>query len=215
MADSGARTGPVLIGLAGKAGAGKNWIAERLRVLNYQDWYNKPEAYKQTYPTCRSYVGSFAKRLKDTCSVMFNIERGLFDTTDGKASMTKHRWPERFNKGGFMSVREIMQVFGTDIVRDQWDQQFWINATIDDVKRSTADLYIIADVRFANEEKAVREAGGTTVRIVGREYCGVPQHASEAMEFDTMAVIDNSPDRDFIELDRALQTVLAFAKSRV
>ena len=89
-------------------------------------------------------------------------------------------------------VRRMLQRFGTEVGRDQWGEDFW-------VQRATGDLHpgdavVFTDVRFPNEAAAVAALGGIVVEIrrpgVHLEAT-VAAHASEAMAFDRDAVVVN------------------------
>lgn len=75
------------------------------------------------------------------------------------------------------SPREIMQLFATEYVRKaQWD--YWVQRLIADI--STYERVLIADVRFPNEEKAIRDAGGKIIKIVKIDApLVIDGHASE------------------------------------
>jgi len=130
----------LVIGLVGKRGAGKDTVADFL-VQNH------------------GFVKlSFAEPLKRVCRELYCLseeqlhERGLKETTD-------ERWG--------MSPREIMQVVGTDVVRRQLGDDFWVrhlDARIRALAPGTARV-VISDVRFEIEADFVRDAGGFLVRI--------------------------------------------------
>ena len=49
--------------------------------------------------------------------------------------------------------RELLQTLGTDIIRKEIDENFFVNRTIDDIKvyKYYFDVIILSDVRFPNE----------------------------------------------------------------
>ena len=123
-----------------------------------------------------------------------------------------------------LSAREIMQVVGTDVMRHGHlnyvnnnlekeirlflqkkfgagvmpYQDLWIDLAIMDIKvaktRKEADVFIVSDVRFHNEVKAIKAAGGKLVRLYRDTDCeeSIP-HPSE-MEMEEM----KNKDFDFV-----------------
>ncbi|MCK9429980.1 MAG: hypothetical protein M0R17_08240, partial [Candidatus Omnitrophica bacterium] len=75
------------------------------------------------------------------------------------------------------TVRELLQLFGTEVGR-QIHSDFWINALFADYKlidhrtmqdpddsNITYPSWIITDLRFPNELKAIEDRGGITIRV--------------------------------------------------
>jgi hypothetical protein len=75
------------------------------------------------------------------------------------------------------TVRELLQLFGTEVGR-QIHSDFWVNALFSDYKHLATNwdcdgnetigyepAWIITDVRFPNELKAIKDRGGITIRI--------------------------------------------------
>jgi hypothetical protein len=92
-----------------------------------------------------------------------------------------------------MTVRQLLQELGTDAVRNGLHPDSWVNALMSGYVPATAH-WIITDVRFPNEFKAIQEKGGLLVRI-NRPMMPDNTHPSETAldegyEFDV--IIDNS-----------------------
>jgi hypothetical protein len=81
-----------------------------------------------------------------------------------------------YHKPGPMTSREILQFFGTDIMRKMWEP-VWVSKCLKDIKREGSLLAIIADIRFPNEVAAVEEAGGFVCRLTRQVF--EDAHASE------------------------------------
>ena len=64
---------------------------------------------------------------------------------------------EKFKKstitffGGELTGRELLQRFGTDVLRDTYDKNIWVNQFIKKVNQSTSDYILVTDCRFDNE----------------------------------------------------------------
>jgi hypothetical protein len=71
------------------------------------------------------------------------------------------------------TVRSLLQRYGTEAHRDVFGRDFWLDAAlpwggIDGRDRHYDDaLYVVTDVRFANEAQRVRDLGGMVVLVVG------------------------------------------------
>lgn len=76
------------------------------------------------------------------------------------------------------SPRTFLQRLGTDAVRNNIADDFWVKATLRKMKDSTKTKFVVTDVRFPNEANAIREAGGRLFRL-DRECAGAGNHASE------------------------------------
>ena len=79
-------------------------------------------------------------------------------------------------RSGHMSVREILQILGTDVFRNTFDNAVWIRALERDVLTGSSSLVLIDDVRFDGELEAVARMGGAVIRFEG---CGRGGHESE------------------------------------
>jgi len=151
---------------------------------------------------------AFADSLKEMCIDAFGLDPKLtFGTQDDKLTLTKSRWdtislpaskrieyrdkaidPEK----EFLSIREILQIMGTDIMRS-FDDNVWINLTFAKIEKYAVRPYsVITDVRFKNEAKAIEEAGGMVIRL-RRNETQESAHPSE-LEMDSYPfkhIIDN------------------------
>jgi hypothetical protein len=67
--------------------------------------------------------------------------------------------------GVFMTGRKFLQVFGTDCVRDNIHQDFWVFQGMKEFEARPEKVIIIPDTRFPNEYKAIKDAGGYVIRI--------------------------------------------------
>lgn len=82
-------------------------------------------------------------------------------------------WPT-----GRMTARQVMQVFGTDIMR-KWDPDIWVRPCVKAIKESKNRLILITDVRFINEVGAIRKLGGKIIRLTHDPAEKTDKHASE------------------------------------
>ena len=75
-----------------------------------------------------------------------------------------------------LSIRQILQFFGTDIMRRFFGNELWIHTTLN----SKNNNLIIADQRFIIENKTVSESKyQTTITHIIRDGCTAGLHSSE------------------------------------
>lgn len=84
----------------------------------------------------------------------------------------------------FPEVRELLQRMGTEVGRELYGENFWVDMAMKQIKYNTiahkeVGDYVITDVRFPNEEAAVHRAGGRLFRIERPGTGAVNPHASE------------------------------------
>lgn len=79
---------------------------------------------------------------------------------------------------GPMTIREVLQIMGTDIFRERVYEQVWAEAPFRQPWKES-DVVLIPDCRFPNEKEIVEANGGIVIRI--------NRTRPEAMEADTHA----------------------------
>lgn len=155
----------MIIGIAGKAGAGKDTTGRMLASLlsnpnlSWNMYWDSDIAFQQQH-----FVVHYADLLKEIAAPMLNM---LFDNFNDQE--VKQRYIDWLG----MTVREFLQKLGTG-VRNAIDQEFWVKALFN----TYTDNIIIADVRFPNEVEAIKERGGIVFRIE-RPGAGAGNHVSE------------------------------------
>ncbi|MFW6173643.1 MAG: hypothetical protein ACOC5T_07855 [Elusimicrobiota bacterium] len=169
----------LIIGLSGKKQAGKNTVCDFLknRILSEDSIFS--------CHNCKIY--SFADPLKRFCiDIMGLTEKQCYGTDEEKNSLTIYKWDNLFfdigkkyaNDGylpsGHMTSRHIMQVFGTDIMRNMFDEDIWVNATLKMIHSQMThknDIAFISDVRFPSEVNAVHnEKDGYIIRLTRKVF---------------------------------------------
>jgi hypothetical protein len=139
----------MIVGFVGFISAGKDTAADYL--VNYHEFRRD----------------SFASTLKDAVAAVFGWDRTLLEGRTKEA----RAWREQVdtwwaNRLGFpdLTPRWVLQFWGTEVLRGAFHDQIWI-ASLENKIRKTRDNIVISDVRFPNEIKAIRNAGGTVIRI--------------------------------------------------
>lgn len=97
------------------------------------------------------------------------------------------------------SPRHALQTLGTEWGRQLVGPNIWVNATVAQAK--LWDAVVIADVRFENEARAIREAGGSIYKVVRLDLVPTDPHTSEAhidnIEVDGVLLNDFDTAEDF------------------
>lgn len=152
-----------IIAFAGRKQSGKTTSALMVKDF-YSQFYTDEEDIK---------IYNFADTLKqDICMNILNMsyDQCYGDDTD-KNELTDLEWD-----GKKMTSREVMQFIGTDIFR-KMKQNVWADATINKIKKDSPKLAIIADCRFPNEVKSVKDAGGIILKLMLNPFNS--DHSSE------------------------------------
>ena len=136
----------MLIGVVGLIGSGKGTVADRLEQKH------------------KFRKDSFAKSLKDAVSSMFNWDREMLEgkTDESRAWREKPDvfWSKRFGKD--VTPRWVLQYFGTEVMRQGMHDSIWIDSCM---ARYDGKPTVIADTRFENEIKIIREMGGSILLV--------------------------------------------------
>ena len=146
-----------LIGLAGKAGAGKDTVADYL--------WEKEGAIKI----------AFADALRAAACSIFGLDHRNFLDRDLKEAEVEY-WG--------MTPRRMLQLLGTEATKPVFGDDIWLKrwCLSYSLVRDT-DHVVVPDVRFDVEAEALRRLGGIIVHIV-RPGSGLPgatgEHSSEA-----------------------------------
>lgn len=200
----------MLIGLNGQLGSGKDTVYERAVELVAQ--YNEEQGYPQV-PVQRV---SFADKLKDSAAALFGVDRQFFE--DFKNDERVQIQIVAYDKKGApptgtyqsMSVRTMLQRYGTESHRDIFGDDFWVNQALYNVSHNTS-LVFVTDVRFPNEVDGIKKIGGSLWKVVGPNDTDNPTHASEQILpehlFDVI-VMNKVRDDDFASLDATIVRLL-------
>ena len=139
----------MIIGICCLIGSGKDTIA---------DYLIKEHTYEKL---------SFADKLKDSVSTMFDWDRELLDgkTADSRA------WREEKDKywsnetGKEITPRLVLQLFGTECMRNGLYDGIWVSLTKKKILDNPHTNFVIPDVRFPNEAKMLYETSGNVWRV--------------------------------------------------
>ena len=139
----------MIIGFVGLIGSGKDTAADHLVTA----WDFKRD--------------SFANTLKDAVACVFGWDRTLLEGRTKEAREWREQvdtwWAKRLVLPD-LTPRWVLQHWGTEVLRGAFHDEIWI-ASLENKMRKTRDNIVISDVRFPNEIAAIRNAGGTVIRI--------------------------------------------------
>jgi len=193
----------IIIGLCGKKQTGKSSSYKFIEKIS-GDRYSVDKL-------------SFASKLKNLTADVFGVDfEMLVGTDEEKDSPTYLKWhdvgphiksdfygpvfSEPENK--YVTHRELLQLVGTNLFRAV-RQNIWVECLQRSIKESTADIIIIDDARFPNELEALKNSGGTLVKLYRNTYS--PNSANHSSE----TALDHLPDEyyDFVIFDRNQRTM--------
>lgn len=145
-------------------------------------------------------VYHFADPLKEMAINLFGLNPAhVYGTDDDKNQLIDISWdslPNNDNKTGLMTVREFLEYFGTKIVR-KIKNEAWSRYSLNRIIGEQSQIAIVPDVRFPNEVKAIKDAGGVVIRLTRNIFDSdaEPETALDKNKFDWSIfdlVIDNS-----------------------
>jgi hypothetical protein len=166
----------MVIGLSGYAQSGKDAVAQIL-VENY--------GYKRV---------AFADAIRNAIYTLNPIITGanirLVDYVEELGWETAKKHPE---------VRRLLQVMGTEIGRQLFDDSVWIEKALGNAEPH--DKIVVTDVRFPDEAENIKWLFGEVWRINRPTVVSVNEHISESAlddwQFDR--VINNDGDMSHLE----------------
>jgi hypothetical protein len=139
----------MILGVTGLIGSGKDTVADYLCTFH---------GFKRV---------SFAASLKDAVSAVFGWDRELLEGSTKFSREWREQkdawWSERLNME--ITPRWVLQYWGTEVLRNNFHKDIWV-ASVENKLRQSKDNIVITDCRFVNEVNAIKNAGGTTMRVV-------------------------------------------------
>jgi len=176
----------MLIGICGKAGAGKDTVGDYL---------------KRHYGFNGIALADPIKRLvKD----VFVLDDHTVYNREAREQPLE-QWDE-------WSVRKLLQFVGTELFREKIDDAIWVKSLWYRIKDSDEN-YVVTDVRFPNELRFFVDNCGDeflSIKVTRPGYdgtVGLVGHASEAFDLETEVVISNegSVEKLYAKVDDILQ----------
>jgi hypothetical protein len=144
----------MIVGLSGYAQSGKDTVAELL-CLNYK--YHR-----------RAFADPMRDAIYTLNPIVFNLNSRVADLVDEYGWDVAKANPE---------VRRLLQVFGTDVGRKMFNENFWVDIALAGL--NPEHRVVLSDVRFPNEAEAIKNLGGQVWRINRHNHAPVNGHKSE------------------------------------
>lgn len=162
---------PIIIGLAGPAGSGKDSVRSVLELQH-------------------DFAGiSFADPMRDMLRTL------LVSTGSSDEYLTRRDLKETPIPGLGVSYRHMAQTLGTEWGRQCLHPEFWLRTahnTLAFLRGQGYCHFVVSDVRFANEAEWVRNQGGEIWLLDRPGTAPVRAHISEARPFEADRVIANN-----------------------
>lgn len=155
--------GTSVIAFSGKAGSGKTTSTDYL-LKTYPDKYVKINFKDAMVEEMRRI---FPQTLRMMSLSSENYEFGIRTVDD----LFTHKPPE---------MRALMQEFGTELRRGD-DPDYWVKAWMRKANKviSEGKVIVVDDLRFLNEEKAIRGLGGMVIKVSRNDITDTGTHISE------------------------------------
>ena len=196
-----------LIGISGKAGAGKDlvgviiqYLVHTTGIINMEYWedFKNKSTFNQIVFS-QYVIKKFADKLKTLVCLLIGYTREQLEDRVLKEQELGEEW--WYYKGRNNSLipynqtskrstedlikptpRLLLQLSGTDLFRKQLHPNTWVNASFANYLNNA---WIFTDVRFPNELEAIKKRKGITIRVnrglverTGKMIQG-PEHISE------------------------------------
>lgn len=158
----------MIIGVAGYARAGKDTVA---------DYLVEKHGFTKL---------SFAEPIREAL-VRLNPSIKIMEQVHVPLAYAVNQWGWELLKELSPEVRPLLQRMGTEVVRDMFGQNFWVDYAMS--KTSAHEKVVIADVRFQNEANAIKSHG--VLWRVEREGVGPAndhpsEHALDGYSYDAV-----------------------------
>jgi hypothetical protein len=182
----------LIVGLSGRKQSGKDTVANY--VVNHF-----PERQSSVaQPSVKLY--SFAHLLKkNLCMDILGLSWEQCNGTDEqKNTKTNYKWSDfpldmrknhtrtemvrgterKIYLSGHMTARQVMQFVGTDMFREYFGENIWVEATLKQIQKDDTSICIVTDARFPSEVNSIIYNDGIVIRL-NRNIFPEDSHASE------------------------------------
>lgn len=179
-----------IISINGKVGSGKDTVGKFIQYLMWKDRVERG-IERNFHWTVRDFlegraverasnwkIKKFATKLKQIACMMLGCTMEQLENQEFKASPLPDQWQTEYPllESDKKTYRWFLQTLGTESTREMIHGNFWINGLFTDYKinnhkegvtYSTEDFpnWIITDLRFPNELRAIKKHDGITIRV--------------------------------------------------
>ncbi|AGM46904.1 hypothetical protein AD45P2_00435 [Alteromonas phage vB_AmaP_AD45-P2] len=151
----------IIIGLAGKKGAGKDYTADVIQSVC--------ENHSLTV-----YRTSFAEPVKNMLSIGLSVDMDCFVDHDKKEKVIPHVG---------CTPRKLMQTLGTGWGRNLVSENLWADLCkyrIETKIEKRINIVLVTDVRHTNEAQVIKNLGGIIIDVQATDKTALDMHSSEA-----------------------------------
>lgn len=143
-----------IIAICGLQGAGKDTTADKIIEIAQSKGLKAGKM-------------AFADRLKDTVAVLFDLPRDQLAgfTPESRAWREQElpNWTKRLGRS--VTPRNLLQNIGSELLRDQFHKDIWIDCLLDSIEKSDLDIITITDCRYPNEMTSLLEIGAKFIQV--------------------------------------------------
>lgn len=201
-----------IIAISGKVGSGKDTVGKIIQALTWKDrggrvsnyspleWINDERKDSYDDQMIHNYqIKKFATKLKQITCMMLGCTMEQLEDQEFKKQPLPDQWQTEFPliESDIKTYRWFLQRLGTESTREIIHPNFWINGLFADYKGQSANWdadgretvteypnWIITDLRFPNELRAIKQHKGVTIRVNRKredkyyyqgEYCNIDQ----------------------------------------
>ena len=180
-----------IISISGPIGSGKDTIAQIIQEITpYHKWE----------------IQKWAGKLKTIGELISGIPKEKFEDQEFKYTNLPAMWDK---DGVPMTVRDLLQLLGTEAMRNGLHENVWVNALMSEYLATTVTVgtnefdfseedqmpnWIITDTRFPNELEAAKTRNGISIKVHrpgSKSDAKQAQHASET-------ALNNVTDWDYV-----------------
>tara|TARA_B100000963_G_C22620333_1_gene669609 strand:+ start:1265 stop:1876 length:612 start_codon:yes stop_codon:yes gene_type:complete len=139
----------MIIGICGLIGCGKGTVGD---ILVENHGFTKL---------------SFADKLKDGVATVFNWDRAMLEGDTVESREWRETQDDFWTKetGRTITPRLVLQEFGTDCMRNGFDNGIWVSLVKQELVRNPNKNFVIPDVRFPNEANMIKSIHGEVWRV--------------------------------------------------
>lgn len=105
----------------------------------------------------------------------------------------------------YPEVRRLLQIYGTQIGRDKFGENIWIDLAFRKIQ--SLENAVISDSRFPNEIEAVKDFGGYLIKIKRSGLISTDTHASEQDLPDSLFDFIVENNGTILELEQKIKTI--------
>jgi len=209
----------MIVGITGRIGAGKDTLAETLKLIDSEELGLPPHEIENPLQ-----IKKMGEKIKQITAIILGIDRDLLEDREYKEKPLGEQWRiytcdghiraheieakqiadyiwsrEGTNipvKSSVLTPRKIMQLLGTEATKEIIHPHIWINSFYNGY--SEDDNWLITDIRYPNEAESVRERNGVLIRIhrdnpdLPNSVANHPSETSLDMWTDWDYVVDNN-----------------------